>query len=233
MDCLMQDQIRRPIALLFFGRSNESTNQHSSCECCDRRHIIWHCDNCVHEDIADRWSLAKEKLLCYRCLGSSHCGSSCRRSRVCGLDGCSQVDHRLLHESNNRARDERPPTNITASTSSSLSEYQENRQSSAAISHAAVARWGGGNDNSQNLTATAMMTGELYGQYIALRTVHVILHHTNTHYLMMVQRKFWPRCGTWMNRWNTARYNECAEWTSRTFPDIIGHSWPLQLMHWH
>ena len=39
----------------------------------------------------------KEKL-CFRCLGEGHLGQSCFRSRTCGLDGCQEFHHRLLHQ---------------------------------------------------------------------------------------------------------------------------------------
>ena len=32
-----------------------------------------------------------------RCLGEGHSDQSCFHTRVCGLDGCKEVHHRLLH----------------------------------------------------------------------------------------------------------------------------------------
>ena len=47
-----------------------------------------------------RWKYPKDgKLkLRYRCLGEGHTGQSCFRTRICGLDGCQEVHHRLLHK---------------------------------------------------------------------------------------------------------------------------------------
>ena len=41
-----------------------------------------------------RWIVAKEKHLCFRCLSDRHLGPT----RVCGLNGCKSNHHRLLHE---------------------------------------------------------------------------------------------------------------------------------------
>ena len=44
-----------------------------------------------------RWNLAKEKQLCFRCLSGKHFGKDCRRVKECGMDGCKQTHHKLLH----------------------------------------------------------------------------------------------------------------------------------------
>ena len=43
-------------------------------------------------------STLKKSKLCFRCLGEGHSGQSCFRMRVCGLDDCTEVHHRLLHK---------------------------------------------------------------------------------------------------------------------------------------
>ena len=43
-------------------------------------------------------STLKKSKLCFRCLGEGHSGQSCFRMRVYGLDGCTEVHHRLLHK---------------------------------------------------------------------------------------------------------------------------------------
>ena len=48
-------------------------------------------------EVPKRWEYAKKSKLCFRCLGEGHSGQSCFRTRVCGLDGCKEVHHRLLH----------------------------------------------------------------------------------------------------------------------------------------
>jgi len=41
--------------------------------------------------------------LCFRCLGEGHLGQSCFCTRVCGLDECQEVHHRLLHQQTNKS----------------------------------------------------------------------------------------------------------------------------------
>ena len=45
-----------------------------------------------------KWETAKKLGLCYRCLGKGHLGDSCTWNRECGIDGCKDRHHRLLHE---------------------------------------------------------------------------------------------------------------------------------------
>ena len=47
----------------------------------------------------DRWKIAKEKKLCFRCLASDHRGKDYLKSRTCAIDGCSRNHHRPLHGS--------------------------------------------------------------------------------------------------------------------------------------
>ncbi len=69
------------------------------CQLCNQGHGIWTCDLFAKKAIPERWEIAKQYHLCFRCLGRGHGGVSCRRSRPCGLDGCRSRHHRLLHES--------------------------------------------------------------------------------------------------------------------------------------
>ena len=75
------------------GRSDRS------CACCDKfGHGVWSCDKFKRESVRQRWILAKEKQLCFRCLSNRHQGKDCPRTQSCGLDGCKNNHHRLLHE---------------------------------------------------------------------------------------------------------------------------------------
>ena len=47
--------------------------------------------------VPKRWEYAKISKLCFRCLSEGHSGQSCFHTRICGLDGCQEVHHRLLH----------------------------------------------------------------------------------------------------------------------------------------
>ena len=45
-----------------------------------------------------KWEMAKKLGLCYRCLGKGHLGESFVWRRECGVDGCKDHHHRILHE---------------------------------------------------------------------------------------------------------------------------------------
>ena len=93
----------REISHTFFGRSSsgfgsELQTKHQICKICGKSHGIWACSDFKGMEISKRWEYAKKFKLCFRCLGEGHLGQSCFRTRVCGLDGCQEVHHRLLHK---------------------------------------------------------------------------------------------------------------------------------------
>lgn len=49
------------------------------------------------EVLKKKWATGKRLGLCYKCLGDDHLGNNCPRSRMCGLKGCPDHHHRLLH----------------------------------------------------------------------------------------------------------------------------------------
>ena len=69
-----------------------------SCPLCDQQHGVWACEKFKNISPTERWSVAKEHRLCFRCLGSGHGGKRCRRARICGIDNCPANHNRLLHE---------------------------------------------------------------------------------------------------------------------------------------
>ena len=78
---------------------NQVGNQRRFCESCEKfGHGVWECPKFIKElTVNQRWSLAKEKQLCFRCLGGSHFGKYCKRAKECGVNGCKQIHHKLLH----------------------------------------------------------------------------------------------------------------------------------------
>ena len=71
----------------------------ANCVCCSKvGHRVWTCDKFKNGSVKQRWALAKEKRLCFRCLSDRHLGKDCPRTQVCGLNGCKSNHHRLLHE---------------------------------------------------------------------------------------------------------------------------------------
>ncbi|KRY44422.1 hypothetical protein T03_4079 [Trichinella britovi] len=43
--------------------------------------------------------MARTKEVCFRCLETGHMAKGCREGRPCGVDGCRQLHHKLLHPS--------------------------------------------------------------------------------------------------------------------------------------
>ena len=41
--------------------------------------------------------MAGSKKLCYRCLGRSHYGEACTKTRICEISGCKESYNCLLH----------------------------------------------------------------------------------------------------------------------------------------
>ena len=62
-------------------------------------HGVWFCKEFYDTGVDDRWKIAKEKQLCFRCLASDHRGKDFLKARTYGIDGCSRNHHRLLHGS--------------------------------------------------------------------------------------------------------------------------------------
>ncbi|KRY30008.1 hypothetical protein T03_1131, partial [Trichinella britovi] len=46
-----------------------------------------------------RRDIARTKEVCFRCLETGHMAKGCREGRPCGVDGCRQLHHKLLHPS--------------------------------------------------------------------------------------------------------------------------------------
>ena len=72
---------------------------------CNKQHGVWTCSEFKELEVPKRWEHAKKLKLCFRCLGEGHLGQHCFRTRVCGLNGCQEVHHRLLHQVENKSSD--------------------------------------------------------------------------------------------------------------------------------
>ena len=79
-------------------QSKKQVSSARTCSACQGQHGIWACAKYKGMSISQRWQLAKDKKLCFRCLGDSHAGNQCRRSQVCGINRCQKTHHRLLHK---------------------------------------------------------------------------------------------------------------------------------------
>ena len=67
------------------------------CKICDEAHGVWACNVFKALEVSRRWQLAKEKEICYCCLGDNHLSKDCRRKRKCPIDDCKSHHHKLLH----------------------------------------------------------------------------------------------------------------------------------------
>ena len=55
-----------------------NTNKQSyHCSLCRRQHALKDCVQFLEKTITQRWQIAKDNNLCYRCLGKGHRGSEC------------------------------------------------------------------------------------------------------------------------------------------------------------
>ena len=80
------------------GSSIQETFGRRTCKICGNQHGVWRCESFRKMDASKQWEIAKQKQLCYRCLGDNHHGVTCRRSRICGIKGCGDNHNRLLHK---------------------------------------------------------------------------------------------------------------------------------------
>ena len=82
----------------FTGAGGGSKEERPPCALCEGNHGIWSCRKFQGMDVRERWSVAKARRLCFRCLGSYHQGRACSRSKKCNINGCTKIHHTLLHD---------------------------------------------------------------------------------------------------------------------------------------
>ncbi|KRZ58650.1 hypothetical protein T02_12865 [Trichinella nativa] len=69
------------------------------CPFCSGGHKAEACEKFQQADLPGRRDMARTKEVCFRCLETGHMAKGCREGRPCGVDGCRQRHHRLLHPS--------------------------------------------------------------------------------------------------------------------------------------
>ena len=109
---MMLKNFKKDVPYSFFGKSNlrQVTNEDGQdrqsvrgCRVCSKPHGAWVCPDFKQMDLQSRWDCAKQCKLCFRCLGDGHLGQYCNRTRVCGIDNCKELHHRLLHSERGRS----------------------------------------------------------------------------------------------------------------------------------
>ena len=154
-------------ARTFFGNSKDNrAKKTQNCQACGADHRIWACQAFKQKNNSERWDIAKRSQLCFRCLADGHSGKSCPRSRQCGLNGCKELHHRLLHrtsqETEQKAVDQKGTDSADVMTTDRTSGEQ-------------VTSGSEGNKRLQQTTMTASNVTTL--DFIALRTVPVVLRN--------------------------------------------------------
>lgn len=79
----------------FFGTGDKRDRP---CKVCNQKHPVWKCEVLKGMENKKKWETAKKLGLCYRCLGKGHLSEACHWSRECGIDGCKEHHHRILHQ---------------------------------------------------------------------------------------------------------------------------------------
>ncbi|KFD61215.1 hypothetical protein M514_04474 [Trichuris suis] len=76
-----------------------SEEKSRSCALCEKEHILSACPQFREATPVRRAEIAKELQQCFACLSASHRARFCPSKVSCGVDGCKQRHHRLLHGS--------------------------------------------------------------------------------------------------------------------------------------
>ena len=76
-----------------------ATTEKIRCFFCDGHHFIQWCETFNEMTVKQRRKWASENRVCQQCLSKTHETDSCHRKRPCGLNGCRQRHHTLLHDS--------------------------------------------------------------------------------------------------------------------------------------
>ena len=162
----------------YFGEVKDSRSMsNSSCQVCGSQHRIWNCPEFCQKTVHERWDVAKRFQLCFRCLGDRHSGKSCQRSRPCGLNGCRELHHKLLHnQSTYRSASTEPKSGFLSSTEPKLvDETRDGHQDLDSTSPDLDTSVTEGNE--QNHQTTMMTQNEYRPDFVALRTVPVVLRN--------------------------------------------------------
>ena len=137
----------------------------SKCPICLGGHVIWHCTGFEAMDNSKRWAATRRASLCFRCLGLGHRGHECRRGWMCGVNGCRDTHHRLLHS--NVAKPT-PPKHANPAADSTASPSTTNTQSCHTV-QAAI--------EGETQSDTVLTSRTESRTRVAIRTVPVILSH--------------------------------------------------------
>ena len=125
---------------------------------------------------------AKKLKLCFRCLGEGHLGQYCTRTRVCGLSGCKELHHQLLHtdlphNGEKTMSNQCPGTKSELEQSAALRKKPENDEQVVKTPSSREGDQRTGEKKSTPPTEATLVTG--FTGSIALRTIPVYLINGN------------------------------------------------------
>ena len=106
------------------------------CKVCNKKHPIWKCEMLKGMENKKKWETAKKLGLCYRCLGKGHLGEECRWSKECGIDGCKECHHQILHPNKNLpdfTEGNPDASNVNGNESSTYETVKEHEQRRIAL----------------------------------------------------------------------------------------------------
>ena len=86
-------------------RNSNITTEIDFCILCDGTHHITCCEVLQSMTVAERWEVARQKRLCFRCIQVNHKGKDCSSTRVCGTQGCRKTHNPYLHRDESRYDD--------------------------------------------------------------------------------------------------------------------------------
>ena len=172
----------------FFGKSNsggiaELQAGNWNCKMYNKQHGVWACKEFKKLEVSKRYDFAKKMKLCFHCLGEGHLGQHCYQycyqTKVCGLNGCQEVHHRLLHKVENKNLDAFVSEHTLSKGESGKYQQEKNMNKlQGAISHEVPAS--PDEEEFKHWNDTTMMSKSVGNcGNIALRTIPVYLKSGN------------------------------------------------------
>ena len=131
---VLKDGTKRERTFLTEEDHSSKKKPTKKCKLCREHHGLWECENFKKMTANERWDVATEHKLCFRCLSDGHRGESCFRSKTCGINGCRSHHHWMLHvEPAPRVNTEEqlrvdPPNALTSVTSGPAREGNRPRE---------------------------------------------------------------------------------------------------------
>jgi len=162
----------------YFGKSHTKSDvsvqrpySSRTCRVCNGPHGVWACPEFKHMNTQIRWECAKQNKLCFRCLGEGHQGQFCDRTRVCGINNCKEVHHRLLHSNSSQS-----PSTASGKTYETVNEKtQSPRPQETKVGESSVRSEGETKEADSSYTTVTAKKGT--SGTIALRTIPVYLRN--------------------------------------------------------